>query len=61
MLKKMILADDHSRVQLKKKQSDYVNANYIDVSIFTVIINLTKINKTIKSTIGLITISFIVF
>lgn len=57
----MILADDNSRVKLKNKQSDYVNANYIDVSIFTVIINLTEINKTIKSTIELITSSFIVF
>lgn len=57
----MILADDNSRVKLKNKQSDYVNANYIDVSIFTVIINLTEINKTIKSKIELITSSFIVF
>lgn len=57
----MIPVDDHSRVTLKKKQSDYVNANYIDVSIFTVIINLTEINKTIKSTTGLITSTFIVF
>lgn len=55
----MNLSDDDSRVTLKNKQSDYVNANYIDVSIFTVIINLTEINKT--STIELITSSFNVF
>ena len=32
----MLISDDHSRVQLKvtkMDQSDYINANYIDVSI----------------------------
>lgn len=30
---KMKLVDDHSRVKLANKESDYINANYIDVSI----------------------------
>lgn len=29
----MKLADDHSRIKLANKESDYINANYIDVSI----------------------------
>lgn len=31
--KQMLIVDDHSRVILTNRQQDYINANYIDVSI----------------------------
>lgn len=33
LYKKKIIVDDHSRVILTNRQPDYINANYIDVSI----------------------------
>lgn len=29
----MLIVDDHSRVILTNRQQDYINANYVDVSI----------------------------
>lgn len=39
--------DDHSRVILERKRADYINANYIDVSLcpFDISINILKKTK----------------